>query len=167
MVPEFYRVGADGRVSSNVPFPLDMARQSSLARIESIILEEVKRVPLGQRYKLGEVLFSEDLDDESLAGWMFLQGVQDSRPDGTETWIAPNYVFRWDSRAVHRAERNPETGLYRFKHRDRKTLSEFGVVNGPAPLAHIACPTAYHGGDRRSRMDRLSDRRRPLHFLRS
>ena len=130
MVPEFYRVGADGRVSSNVPFPLDMARQSSLARIESIILEEVKRVPLGQRYKLGEVLFSEDLDDESLAGWMFLQGVQDSRPDGTETWIAPNYVFRWDSRAVHRAERNPETGLYRFKHRDRKTLSEFGVVNG-------------------------------------
>ncbi|HIA69930.1 TPA: hypothetical protein EYN98_28600 [Candidatus Poribacteria bacterium] len=130
MVPEFYRVGADGRVSSNVPFPLDMARQSSLARIESIILEEVKRVPLGQRYKLGEVLFSEDLDDESLAGWMFLQGVQDSRPDGTETWIAPNYVFRWDSRAVHRAKRNPETGLYRFKHRDRKTLSEFGVVNG-------------------------------------
>ena len=39
-------------------------------------------------------------------------------------------MFRWDSHAVHRAECNPETGLYRFKHRDRKTLSEFGVVNG-------------------------------------
>ena len=130
MVPEFYHVAADGRVSSNVPFPPDLARQSSLVQIEAIILEEIKRSLPNQQYKPGKVLFFEDFEDGSLAGWTFLQGVQDPRPDGTETWIAPNYVFRWDSRAVHKAKLNPKTGLYYFKHRDRETLSEFGIVNG-------------------------------------
>ena len=130
MVPFFYRVGTDGTVRGVTPFAADLQPHATVERFEALIRDEVQRTEPAPRYRLGEVLLTDDFDDGSLAGWMFLEGTQGPRSGGSENWMSSTYVKRYSREPAATMQRHPDTGLFYFKHSDRETISEFGIING-------------------------------------
>ena len=70
MVPFYYSVGKDDRVSSIFDFPPSMRiHAATVEQFEALIAEALRRPHLPRRHcKLGAVLFTDDFDDGSLAG---------------------------------------------------------------------------------------------------
>ncbi len=135
----YYSVGADGAVRSAFGVAPDLRPSMKLDRFEKLILDEVSRpAPKRPRFRLGEVLMTDNFDDGSLAGWTFLVGGRGfTEPPVSQKfdvlWIGPNSTLRnvlefKGEPATTRVVRDPKTGLYKCRHNN--TVVEFGVANG-------------------------------------
>lgn len=141
-VPFYYTVEKDGTVTSAFGFPPDMQPYTKIERLEVVIVEAANRPqPQPPRFKLGEVLFTDNFDDGSLAGWTFLEGSRTLKKPppvgiGFEfemLWIGPHSVLENDrgfagEPPTTTLTRDPQTGLYTGKHNN--TVIEIGVANG-------------------------------------
>jgi pimeloyl-ACP methyl ester carboxylesterase len=127
---KFYdTVAADGTIGSIFGFPPEMQPYLTLPAFETLILDEVNRPrPKKVEFAAAEVLFSDDFNDGSLAGWTFLEGERgfwDVPPEkapfnlwNDETWVGPNSVLRnklpnGKENPPTRMERDPATGILR------------------------------------------------------
>ena len=140
IVPFYYTIERDRTVGSAFGFPPEMREFTShVDRFEELIRDQVNRLqPPQMKYETAEVLFTDDFDDGSLAGWTFLVGERGLKkePIGTQfdvIWIGPhstvdNELHGKDEADTVRMALNPETGLY-YAHRN-DTEIEIGVVDG-------------------------------------
>ena len=70
--------------------PPSMRPFSRFEQFTRMIREEVEgKVESTPAYLLGEVLFEEDFNDGSLAGWTFIEGEAEPLPGGLEEWMSP------------------------------------------------------------------------------
>jgi hypothetical protein len=138
MVPFYYSFGKDDRVSSIFDFPPPMrVHAATVEQFEALIAEALRRPHLPRRHcKLGAVLFTDDFDDGSLAGWTFLEGTKIRKRHKTGEfvwrdavgylWVGPDTVK--DPKLEFHVTRDSKTGLFRGER--HSTPVEFGVVNG-------------------------------------
>ena len=120
--PSFYRVQAGEVVGSPYRLSEELARHRQLADFERLIEKLVAQPPKQfDRYVPGRVLFFDDFDDGSFAGWTFLVGARDgeARIDDFygEKWVGPG--LRWTNKYPEaergtrgKLTRNPQTGNY-------------------------------------------------------
>ena len=141
-VPFYYSIGKDGTVGSAFGFPRDMQRYTQIDRLEELITSAVNRPRLEPpRFELGEVLFRDDFDDGSMAGWTFLEGernLKEPPPAGVGfdfemLWIGPHSTLKNDrgfagEPPTTTLTRDPETGLYTARHNN--TVIEIGATAG-------------------------------------
>ncbi len=139
MALHYYTVAADGAINSAFGFPPAMQAQAKLPLFAKFISEQVNR-PRRKRphFKTAEVLFTDDFNDGSLAGWTFLTGRHGfTEPplnrDIDVMWIGPHTVLDNNMKFAGEPptvalERNPKSGLYFARHNN--TTIEFGVVEG-------------------------------------
>jgi len=139
MVPFYYTVEEDETVGSAFGFPADMREHTPIDRFEKLILDEVNRPrPPQVDYETAEVLFTDDFDDGSLAGWTFLVGERGFKEDPINQqfdvlWIGPDSIVDNELHAEDEPETvkvafDPDRGLY-HAHRN-STEIEIGVVDG-------------------------------------
>lgn len=135
----YYTVSKEGAVSSIFGFPPEMKPYTILEKMEALILEEVNRPkPEPVEYELGEVLYFDDFDDNSVAGWTFLEGGRGfmEAPHNQwndEVWIGPHTVLRnklpsGEEKPRTRISCDRATGLFMGKRNG--TPIEFGAFNG-------------------------------------
>jgi len=140
----FYCIAKDGTIGSIFGFPPEMRPYLTLPAFEKLIMDEVHRPkPLKIGHKTAEVLFSDDFNDGSLAGWTFLEGergfwgipVKDHPFNvwNDETWVGPKSVLRnklptGKENPPTRMERDPNTGVLRGLRNGLPI--EIGVFNG-------------------------------------
>jgi len=156
MVPYYYTVEEDGTIGSAFGFPADMRAHTRVDRFEELILDEVNRPhPVQAKYETAEVLFFDDFDDGSLAGWTFLVGDRGFKKepinqDFDVIWIGPdsivdNELHGEDEPATVQMTLDPKTGLYHAHRND--TEIEIGVIDGRLRMrssniwAHLASVT--------------------------
>ncbi|MEO2048945.1 MAG: hypothetical protein ABGX16_20500 [Pirellulales bacterium] len=156
MVPFYYVIEKDGTVSSAFGFPTDMREYASIDRFEKLILDEVNRPQSPQRkYETAEVLFTDNFDDGSLAGWTFLVGERGFKKEPFNQqfdviWIGPNSMVDNELHGTGELETvkvamNSQPGLYHAHRND--TEIEIGVVDGRLRLrssniwAHLTAVT--------------------------
>ncbi|MAG85684.1 hypothetical protein CMK10_16160 [Candidatus Poribacteria bacterium] len=138
IVPFYYSVEKDGQVSSIFDFPPEMGTHTAtVEQFEILISKALKKSrPSRRRYELGTVLFTDDFDDGSLAGWTFLEGTKIRQPHKTGAfiwrdavgylWVGPETIQ--DPELEFHVARDSKTGLF---HGERhSTPIEFGIVNG-------------------------------------
>jgi hypothetical protein len=76
----YYCVAQDETISSLFGFPPEMRPYLTLPAFEKLIVDEVNRPhPKPAAFKTAEVLFADDFNDGSLAGWTFLEGMRGMR----------------------------------------------------------------------------------------
>ncbi len=127
--PSFYPI-RDGRVTGS-PYPLSkaLAKRSGLEDFERLLAEKVNeyRSARHDEYRLGRVLFFDDFDDHSLAGWTFLVGHRGNAAaiDSFygEKWVGPG--LRWKHK-YPRSKRGTRGRL----NRDKATGNYGGVLDG-------------------------------------
>ncbi|MFV2067058.1 MAG: hypothetical protein ACC645_08760 [Pirellulales bacterium] len=139
MATFYYTIEPSGEVTSAFGFPADMTPYTTVDQMEALIVDEVNRAGSERpRFKLGEVLFTDDFDDGSLAGWTFLVGDHGfTKPPMNHEfdvlWIGPGSTlensmgFEGEPPTTTLA-RDPKTGLYTCKHNN--TVIEIGVADG-------------------------------------
>ncbi len=135
----YYTVSEDGNIASIFGFPEEMREHTSLEKFEKLIISEInKPVPEKVEFTLGKLLYSDDFDDGSIAGWIFLDGGRGfmEAPHNQwidETWVGPQSVLRnklpsGEEKASSRMVYDPKTGVL---HGIRNgTPIEIGVFNG-------------------------------------
>jgi hypothetical protein len=135
----FYSVGPGGAIGSIFGFPPEMRPYLRLAEFERLIEEVVARArPPAAAYEPAEVLFFDDFDDGSLAGWAFLEGERGFpgarlHPWNDETWVGPGSLLRnlassGDERPATLIRRDPATGAWRGEKNGLPV--EIGVFDG-------------------------------------
>ncbi|MBN1422578.1 MAG: prolyl oligopeptidase family serine peptidase [Planctomycetes bacterium] len=96
----FYAVAPDGSIGSIFGFPQEMRPYLRLSAFEELIAEAVARPAApAPAYEPAEVLFFDDFDDGSLAGWAFLEGERGFLGErlhhwDDETWVGPGSLLR-------------------------------------------------------------------------
>jgi len=148
MAIHYYVVHADGSITSAFGFPAETQKIATLDKLESLIEDVVERgQPKTPRFKLGEVLFTDDFDDGSMAGWTFLVGKKGFTEEPFSQqfdvlWMGPNTTLQNKLKfkgepATTTLTRDPKTGLYSGRHNN--TVVEFGVADGRLRLrsSHI------------------------------
>ncbi len=139
MVPRYYTVEKDGAIGYAFGFPPDMREHARLDRFEKLIVDEVKRPrPTKPKFKTADVLFFDDFDDGSLAGWTFLVGERGFKKEPFKQqfdvlWIGPDSIIDNELRDEGEPEKvklawNAERRLY-HAHRNHTDI-EIGVVEG-------------------------------------
>lgn len=135
----FYAIRADGAIVSIFGFPPDLREHATLERFEKLIIDTVRRPsPEKVPYRLGEVLFLDDFDDGSMAGWTFLEGGRGFMDEpytqwNDETWVGPYSVLR---NRMPDGKENPPTRMTRdritgvLRGERNGTPIEIGVFNG-------------------------------------
>ncbi len=123
VAPSFYRI-RDGRIVGS-PFSLskELEAHGKLGAFERLVskLVDDERRTKPPAYRLGKVLFFDDFDDNSVAGWTFLVGHRGAPEEIDsfygEKWVGPG--LRWThkypkAKRGHRGRlmRDPETGNY-------------------------------------------------------
>lgn len=123
LAPSFYRI-RDGQVVGS-PFSLskELAAHSRLEAFERLMarLIEAERQASPPAYRLGKVLFFDDFDDNSTAGWTFLVGHRGAPEEIDsfygEKWVGPG--LRWTHKYPKkmrgrrgRLTQDPQTGNY-------------------------------------------------------
>lgn len=138
-VPFYYVVKDDGAIYSAFGFPPDLQAHAQIDKFEKLIIDVASRPQQAPpKFRLGEVLLTDDFDDGSLAGWTFIEGQRGFKENPTRTqfdvlWAGPNTVFENELKFEDEPEKSPvkldpETGLYRAQ--TNHTTVEFGVANG-------------------------------------
>jgi hypothetical protein len=149
----FYTIAQDGSIHSIFGLPPDMQKYAKMPEFENLILDEIaKPHPRPTAFKTAEVLFVDDFNDGSLAGWTFLEGErgffnipqenkQVARAKNAnwphdwndETWVGPGSVIHnvlpnGAKSPDSRVTQDPASGMF---HGEKDgTPIEFGVVNG-------------------------------------
>ena len=96
----YYTVAEDGKIISIFGFPPEMQKHATLPQFEKLILDEINRPrPKPVEYKTAELLFFDDFDDGSMAGWTFLEGERGFMEEpynqwNDVTWVGPQSTLR-------------------------------------------------------------------------
>jgi len=126
--PSFYVIRDGAVVGSPYPLSEELAKHRELADFERLI-ERIVALPPKQldRYVPGKVLFFDDFDDGSYAGWTFLTGAR-----GDETMIESFYGEKWVGPGLRWKNKYPEDkrGSWGELTRDENTGNYEGVLDG-------------------------------------
>ena len=145
--PAYYPV-RESRVSgSPYPFAEDMQAHADVAKFESLIRSIVSRPPPKTvEYVPSKVLFYDDFDDGSFAGWTFLVGARDGSLDDFygEKWVGPGLQWRNEYPEEQRGTRgklarDSETGNYEGTLDGAKL--QLGVYDG---RLRLRCSRLWH-----------------------
>ena len=149
----YYTIAQDRSIHSIFGLPAEMEKYARMPEFENLILDEIgKARPKPAAFKTAEVLFVDDFNDGSLAGWTFLEGergffhmpqeqkrvAQEKNPNwvhawNDETWVGPGSVIHnvlpdGTKSPDSRVAQDLTTGMF---HGEKDgTPIEFGVVNG-------------------------------------
>jgi hypothetical protein len=149
----YYTIAPDKSIHSIFGFPPEMQQYAKMPAFENLILNEVgKPHPKPAAFKTADVLFRDDFNDGSLAGWTFLEGergflkmtqeqkrvLRATAPNlphnwNDETWVGPGSVIHnilpdGTASPDSRVTQDPTTGIFHGA-KDGMPI-EFGVVNG-------------------------------------
>ncbi len=135
----YYLIAEDGKIVSIFGFPPEMQQHATLPRFEALILDEVNRPrPKQIAYQPAELLFFDDFDDGSMAGWSFLEGGRGFMDEphnqwNDVTWVGPHSTLRnkppdGEEQPPTRMTTDPATGILRGQRNG--TPIEIGVFDG-------------------------------------
>lgn len=154
----YYTIDPQGHVDTLWRLPPDWKDHATREGIDKLVEQAMARSLSKPGFETAEVLFEDNFDDGSVAGWTFLEGAQTQRLTaalagdsltrsmvyryGAESWASPNYLLNSFQDGVPvsvKVPRDPSTGLHRLPYHD-KTLIEIGVVNG---RLRLRCASLY------------------------
>ena len=133
----YYLVLKDERIESIFGFPPEMRKHATLEGFERLIVEQAERPADNfDDWRTAETLFTDDFEDGSLAGWVFLEGERGFREPSDDAervrkleswndviWVGPASVLR---NVMPDGKENPSTRMVP----DPQTGMLSGLLNG-------------------------------------